>query len=133
MTSKESSVPRYTELANPLSRTLTAAAADPARVLGVLRSVDAQLFAGVDGQPALLDAALLRAQCQLAEWCAAVRADASGRVLLLGCGTSGRMAHLVGALHGARGAVAPGQYRILLAFCASESYRVDDGCALWFE
>ena len=71
---------------------------DEAHFLRQLRAVDGQLFDGFRGSEALLDESTLRALAN-----AAVAAQSclarGGRVVMLGCGTSGRICHLIADLH----------------------------------
>ena len=100
---------RWTEAANPLSSDLDVSASDAALVR-VLGAVDAGLFsASGGGEPTLPDDEVVAAVARAAGLVAAALAHPRGRVVLGGCGTSGRLSHLearalnrLAAAHGLR-------------------------------
>jgi N-acetylmuramic acid 6-phosphate (MurNAc-6-P) etherase len=103
------SCPRVTELSNSLTVGLDASS--PVEVVRLLSCADAQLFTGSHGLPGVheFSSELARA----AEQFARVLQHPRGRVIFGGCGTSGRLAHLLAAMYNA---VHPGgRFHYLLA------------------
>ena len=85
-----------TELNNELSTDLEAE--DALGFVRTLRAVDAQIWSGYKAHPGLLDAGPLRRANEAADL-AALALRGGGVVALTGCGTSGRVAHLVARRH----------------------------------
>ena len=92
------SVPRVTELANALTAGLDAAT--PLELVRLLACADAQLFTGSHGLPGAHEhaAELARVASQIA----LALVHPRGRIVFGGCGTSGRIAHLLAAAYNAR-------------------------------
>ena len=85
---------RWTEAANPLSQDLDVAETDT-QLVRILGAVDAGLFSASGGGLATLpDAEVVAAVARAARLVAAALAHPRGRVVLCGCGTSGRLSHL---------------------------------------
>ena len=107
-----SAVPRVTELANALTAGLDAAT--PVELVRLLACADAQLFTGSHGLPGAYEhaAELSRVASQIALTLQHPR----GRIVFGGCGTSGRIAHLLAAAYNARqGGEAHPRFHYLLA------------------
>lgn len=84
---------RVTEAANPVTAHLDIAS--PAEFVRLLGASDAQLFTGFGGLPGLFSDEIASAAARSASAVAAALADPRGRVVFAGCGTSGRLAHLL--------------------------------------
>ena len=98
------SSPRVTELSNALTAGLDAAS--PLELVRLLACADAQLFTGSHGLPCAHEhaAELARTASQVA----LALQHPRGRVVFGGCGTSGRVAHLLAAAYNAQ---RPGEQR----------------------
>jgi N-acetylmuramic acid 6-phosphate (MurNAc-6-P) etherase len=83
---------RVTELPNDITAGMDRADID--RFMRMIRAVDAQMFVGWNGCESMLDSSCVHALRDAAASCEAVLAN-GGRVAMLGCGTSGRMCHLI--------------------------------------
>ena len=90
-----STPPRVTELSNPLTSGLSDAS--PEAFLRMLAACDAQLFTGSHGLPCAHEFAPQLARAS--EMIAAALAHPRGHVVFGGCGTSGRLAHLLAAVY----------------------------------
>ena len=92
------STPRVTELSCALTEGLDAAS--PLELVRMLACADAQLFTGSHGLPCAHELApeLARTASQVA----LALAHPRGRIVFGGCGTSGRVAHLLAAAYNAR-------------------------------
>lgn len=95
---------RVTELANDITVGMDCAEID--RFMRMIRAVDSQLFDGWKGYESLCDSSCLRSLRDAAASCAKVLSSdgndgggAGGRIVMLGCGTSGRMCHLIELAH----------------------------------
>jgi N-acetylmuramic acid 6-phosphate (MurNAc-6-P) etherase len=106
-----STVPRVTELSNPL--TIGLSDASPDAFLRMLAACDAQLFTGSHGLPCAHEFApqLARASKMIA----AALAHPRGHVVFGGCGTSGRLAHLLAAVYNDAARGLAGRFHYLLA------------------
>ena len=93
MEAPASSRRRVTEEANALTAQLDAAA--PLGLVRLLGACDAQIFAGFGGLPGLYDESCVLAAARAARAVARALRHPRGRVLIGGCGTSGRLAHLL--------------------------------------
>jgi N-acetylmuramic acid 6-phosphate (MurNAc-6-P) etherase len=87
--------PRVTELSNPLTAGLSSASPDG--FIRMLAACDSQLFTGSHGLPCAHDFA--GALARAAEAIAAALRHPRGHIVFGGCGTSGRLAHLLAAVY----------------------------------
>jgi N-acetylmuramic acid 6-phosphate (MurNAc-6-P) etherase len=92
------------KLASPIKRSITETPncltseidlASPIEIVRLLRAADAQIFAGYGGEIGMSDPELLTQMARLADVAAAVLRKPTGRVILSGAGTSGRLAMFV--------------------------------------
>jgi len=106
---------RITELANEGTRDLDVAPTES--FVRLLAATDAQLFTGSHGIPGVHDDVHMASAAALARAMSAALRHPRGRVLLAGCGTSGRLAHLECRAFNAslRGSALPGQFDYLIA------------------
>ena len=85
--------PRVTELANDLTTDIDLASSIGAvRLLG---SSDAMLFSGWGGLPGISSDEMVASASALVRAISTALRHPSGRVIFMGCGTSGRLAHLI--------------------------------------
>lgn len=82
-----------TEQSNALTTEIDVAS--PESAVRMLRQVDAQMFAGFGGMDGLNDDTILQTMCDVAQASRDCLSSENGVVILAGCGTSGRVAHLV--------------------------------------
>jgi len=82
-----------TELSNPLTRSIDAV--DPTGILRLLRQSDAQLFAGWETFPSLMDEDVLESLARAAWRMARLLRAPDSIVVMAGAGTSGRLAYLL--------------------------------------
>ena len=88
-----SSATRVTEATNPLTEGLDLASPDD--LVRMLAACDAQLFVGSNGLPGLYSDVIVSAAADGALAIASTLAHPRGHVIIAGCGTSGRLAHLL--------------------------------------
>lgn len=88
--------PRVTELSNPVTSSLSASS--PVECVRLLSACDAQLFTGTHGLPSVHE--FVEPLARVSSAIGAALRHPRGRVVFAGCGTSGRLAHLLSATYG---------------------------------
>ena len=96
--------PRVTELSNALTAGLDAAS--PMELVRMLSCADTQLFTGSHGLPSMHEH--IEELSRTASQVAAALSHPRGRIVFGGCGTSGRLAHLLAAAYNAQLPPGPG-------------------------